>query len=226
MRRDHVVFAAWQCVMEAFTFLHAGANLRRITILPLVEAHDDAHHTAAVRAVRGSFSEFDVRSAQCYSSDRDPLLAAVECGFHSHDAFNAAFRKSLLAATEQYANLTRFRSSELKNRTGRDAASHWRTTAAAAVLVARRSDLQAKQSDVIIGIDEISAHTEPEYTEKPRSIKLNIDDAMAPAKAVAAGVAGLVNATPISFKRDLLEDAGADAGGIEAQYADQSLLRL
>jgi hypothetical protein len=62
------------CVIEAFTFLSVGADVRRIVVLLLEDAAADAAvKVEAAQAVRQSFATFDVRNAECFAGDRNPV---------------------------------------------------------------------------------------------------------------------------------------------------------
>ena len=100
----HLPFISGRCVMEIFTFLRIGAQ-KRIIVLPLVPDANPTDEQVAVATdeVRQLFGAFDASTAQCYASDRDPLLGAIETGFESVDQFSVICRTELLKALDKEA---------------------------------------------------------------------------------------------------------------------------
>lgn len=69
------------CIIEVFTFLKMGGSIERVTMKVI---------SLAEREVWCRFDQFEVQKATCFKADeRQKLLAALESGFGSFEAFNS-----------------------------------------------------------------------------------------------------------------------------------------
>ena len=103
------------CIIEVFTFLRMGADLSRVQVEPMLAAAcaadpegGSAASTAAAELarIRTCFEGLRVQEAECYSSDRAILWAAIETGFASLDAFNQLCSVSMLRAIDERGGAT------------------------------------------------------------------------------------------------------------------------
>mmetsp|Transcript_45867 Transcript_45867/g.135560 ORF Transcript_45867/g.135560 Transcript_45867/m.135560 type:complete len:176 (+) Transcript_45867:964-1491(+) len=89
-----------RCVIELFAFLCVGADVDRITLLP-IHAGDAAAREKASNDVVAAFKKFQVADSDCYAADKDHLLGAVESGFDSLEDFNKACSSALVNAAKR-----------------------------------------------------------------------------------------------------------------------------
>ena len=103
------------CVVEIYVFISMGGRTEHIELF--LVSHEpgaaldggvcagspehtlvnspmsDTSHSQAIQHFAGAIQKFDVRDTQCFNSDqREHLLAIIEAGFGSMDAFNTVFR--------------------------------------------------------------------------------------------------------------------------------------
>lgn len=85
-------FRLW-CIMEIFTFLQMGGEMRNIEIYPLA-ADENGDAEEAMDGFLRQFAEFDTMNAQCFKdSDREHFLGIIEGAFGSTDSFNLEVQK-------------------------------------------------------------------------------------------------------------------------------------
>ena len=71
------------CVIELHTWCVMGGDLARVSVLPVAPAAE----------LHASFARFRVENADCFvADDKARLLAVIESGFGTHDAFSALIR--------------------------------------------------------------------------------------------------------------------------------------
>ncbi|EOD07067.1 hypothetical protein EMIHUDRAFT_198333 [Emiliania huxleyi CCMP1516] len=84
------------CVVELFCFLKNGGDIDRVTVLPVVEASNEADEAAAdaTRALQRELGRFSVQRARC-SQERDTqkLLGCIEAGFGKYESFDQVVRR-------------------------------------------------------------------------------------------------------------------------------------
>ena len=70
-------------MIELHTWCVMGGDLARVSVLPVAPAAE----------LHASFARFRVENADCFvADDKARLLAVIESGFGTHDAFSALIR--------------------------------------------------------------------------------------------------------------------------------------
>jgi len=96
------------CVIELFTYLHAGGDIGRIDFLRVVHA---GQAEADWSCITSAVDNFDARSCECFlSADLERMLAIISAAYGSLDVFNTTVQRimrQLLAREAGYHKQSR-----------------------------------------------------------------------------------------------------------------------